>query len=91
MHAAGGRSQADLPETRSTSEEAAGVGGAAVPRPASRAAERLGHGPGRHHQASVQLPDRCVYTELSHAWRRVLCVEMRPSCLPLLPLDGSKV
>ena len=48
--AAGGRSEVDLPETRSTSEEAAGVGGgppgpAAVPGPASGAAERLRHRP----------------------------------------------
>lgn len=91
---AGGRSEVDLPETRSTSEEAPGVGGgppgpAAVPGPASWAAERLGHRPGWHHQASVQLPDWCVCLKYSE-YPKTCAYRMCPG-FPLPPLDGSKV
>ena len=87
---AGRRSEVDLPETGSPSKEAPGdrggsPGAAAVPGPASRAAECLGHRPGRYHQATLQLPERWVYLK----YRKY--PKMEPFCCPVPPLDGSKV
>lgn len=92
ISAAGGRSEVDLPETRPTSEKTPGPGGgsprpAAVPGPAPRAAECLRHRPGRHHQASVQLPVRCV----SYTTHRMSPDEALPVFFPTTRCQQSEV